>query len=104
MQARHVQEVLSTYRVLITLERGDAGGSAADARKQAFPDTDLGQGYGMTELGGAATHLTPEDHRCGDRLRSAASRRGSQRGSNRRRSRGSPSGTLGEILIVAAAT
>jgi long-subunit acyl-CoA synthetase (AMP-forming) len=29
------------------------------------------QGYGMTEVAPTATHLTPEDHRRGDRLRSA---------------------------------
>jgi acyl-CoA synthetase (AMP-forming)/AMP-acid ligase II len=38
---------------------------------KAFPHADFVQAYGMTELAPTATLLTPEDHRRGDRLRSA---------------------------------
>ncbi|HKE74932.1 MAG TPA: long-chain fatty acid--CoA ligase [Acidimicrobiales bacterium] len=61
---------LTSLRIL--LYAGSAIGEALLLRAiEALPATDFVQAYGMTELGPIATMLTAEDHRRGDRLRSA---------------------------------
>ncbi|TCK26831.1 acyl-CoA synthetase [Pseudonocardia endophytica] len=45
--------------------------SVLERAMKAFPNADFTQAYGMTELSPVATLLSPDDHRRGDRLRSA---------------------------------
>ena len=48
------------------------------AAMEAWPDTDFIQVYGLTEVGGVATHLMPDAHRDADATPSGWSRPGSR--------------------------